>query len=139
LILASPSRSIGNTNPGAATHLFVPETVGRAIQPANVKTLGLRARRATVHDDAVTRFQRFGSHADFRKLETVVHFEPPLLRTAAVILDVYRQEWMWIDEVELGDDTFDLHLPAAVVDTGERMMGVYPRRATEAQKKRRPE
>jgi len=111
-------------NPWTAADLLITKPVGGAIEPADVETLRLRARRAAAYNDAVARFQRIGSHSDIRELRAIVHFQPPLLWPPAIIVHVDQDKRMRIDEMELRDGTFNCHLPAAVVDAGERMMGV---------------
>jgi hypothetical protein len=111
------------TNAWAGPDLLVPEAIHGAIEPANVETLRLRASGAARDDDAIAWLQRLAGHTDIGQFRSVVHLEAPSFRVVAG-LDVHRQKRMRIDEVKLGDNTFDLHLLVAVVNTRDRMMRI---------------
>ena len=86
--------------PGPATHLFEAVAVGGAIKTSEVQTVRLPASGTSHHDHLVAGLQRLGGHADVREFAPVVELDPPLLRGAARLAHLERDEGMRIDELE---------------------------------------
>ena len=110
---ADVSAGIGNT--GARANLFVPEAVRRSVEPPDVQAVWLYAGDAAGHHNLIAWLECRGRDADGHELEAIVHLEPPLLDLTVGVLDIDEEKGMWVDELELGDSTFDRQPPAAVV------------------------
>ncbi len=103
---------------GTGSNLFISEAVRGPIELANVQALrGFRTGWASADHNAISGLQRILGHPDLDELRQIVQFELP-----ALAIGIDQNERMRIDEMVLRDNTLDHHLPAAVVNTSNRMV-----------------
>ena len=107
--------------------LLEPEAISGTIQTLDVQTVGFPPRWTADDDDPIARLQAVDDKADRLELPAVVHVEPPQL-SAAALLDM--NEWVRVDEPELGDNTIDRGFQGGVVLPGDRMMCLGRRTAS---------
>jgi hypothetical protein len=105
-------------NARAGADLFVPEAVCRPVQLHNVEALRRSGTRGlSAHHNAISGLQRKFRHPDLYKLREVVHLELP-----AFVIGLQYDKRMRVDEVKFRNNTFDRHLPVAVINTRDRVM-----------------